>query len=155
MAVVLSDLLRQEQVTLELAAETRDEALREIVATMRGPGSFADPEKFLAEVIAREEVHSTYMGNEVAFPHARTELVQEIKLGIGRSRAGVPFGAEGEPARLLFVIAVPRRMVNDYLVCVGGLARVVNDPKTREALLNAETVAELIELIRATALTLE
>ena len=36
-----------------------------------------------------------------------------------------PSGLAGERVHLLFVIAVPRRLVNDYLVCVGALARVV------------------------------
>ncbi len=70
MAAVLSDVLQEKHMTLDLRAETRDEALREIVATMRGATQVAEPEKFLGEVFAREEVHSTYMGNGVAFPHA-------------------------------------------------------------------------------------
>ncbi len=62
MATVLSDVLTEEHVTLALRAGTRDEALREIVATMRGETKLSDPEKFLGEVMAREEAHSTYMG---------------------------------------------------------------------------------------------
>lgn len=155
MAAVLSDVLQEKHVTLDLRAGTRDEALREIVATMRGATKVAEPEKFLGEVFAREEVHSTYVGNGVAFPHARTDLVKQIILGIGRSHGGVVFGPAGERAHLLFVIAVPRRMVNDYLVCVGALARVVNDAKMREALMNSTTEADFVELIRAASLLLE
>ncbi len=155
MATVLSDVLTEEHITLALHAGTRDEALREIIATMRGENKLADPEKFFSEVRAREEAHSTYMGNGVALPHARTDLVQQIIFAVGRSEEGVVFGAEGERAHLLFVIAVPRRMVNDYLVCVGALARVVNDEKTRVALRNCATASEFIELIRAASLLLE
>ncbi len=122
---------------------------------MRGETKLADPEKFLGEVLAREEAHSTYMGNGVALPHARTDLVQQIIFAAGRSEEGVVFGAEGERVHLLFVVAVPRRMVNDYLVCVGALARVVNDEKTRAALRNCATASEFIELIRAASLLLE
>ena len=63
--------------------------------------------------------------------------------------------AKREAGGSIFVIAVPRRMVNDYLVCVGGLARVVNHPKTREALMSSEDAADFIEIIRAAALLLE
>ena len=155
MATVLSDVLTEEHVTLALRAGTRDEALREIIATMRGETKLADPEKFLGEVLAREEAHSTYMENGVAFPHARTDLVDEIIFGAGRSDAGVVFGPEGERVHLLFVIAVPQRLVNDYLVCVGALARVVNDAQTRAALRDCATASEFIELIRAASLLLE
>ena len=37
---------------------------------------------------------------------------------------------------LIFVIAVPQQMVNDYLICVGALARLLNHEETRQALLD-------------------
>ena len=155
MAVVLADLLDEQHVTLDLRARGAEEALREIIATMHAAGAVTEPEKLLAEVMAREKAHSTFMGRGVAFPHARTDLVTEIVLGIGRSAEGVPFGEKGELAHLLFVIAVPRRMVTDYLVCVGALARLVSDTKTRAALDGAPTAAEFVEVLRAGSVLLE
>ncbi len=73
----------------------------------------------------REQKSSTVANGGVAFPHARTQLVDQILLGIGRSRKGVFFGEGKEPVHLIFVIAVPQQMVNDYLICVGALARLV------------------------------
>jgi len=154
MAVVLADLLEEKHVTLDLRAATRDEALREIILTMRGPKEVRDTEKFLAEVIAREAAH-TFMGDGVALPHARTELVERIVLGIGRSRVGVPWGEEGERAYLLFLIGVPQRMITDYLVCVGALARLTKDETTRAALMKTGSAKELVEILRTGSLVLE
>ena len=154
MAVALGDLLEENRVQLELASSTRADALREIVARLRGP-AVDDSDKLLREVLAREELHTTYMGRGVAFPHARTDLVQSIVLGIGRSRAGVVFGDNGETAHLIFLIGVPRRMVKDYLVCVGALARITSDEKTRAALMDAASAAEFVELLRSASLVLE
>lgn len=151
MALVLADLLDEQHVVLELAACTRDDALREIVAAMNIP----DRDPFLREVIAREEVNTTLMPNGVAFPHVRTDLVQRIVLGIGRSVNGVEFGPDDARAELIFVIGVPRRMANDYLVCVGALARLVRNTETRTALMRSKTSAELTELLRAGSLLLE
>lgn len=155
MAVVLSDLLDEQSVTLELAAQTCDDALREIIATMDCEGRVGEPEKLFGEVLARERAHSTFMGRGVAFPHARTNLVNQICLGIGRSRAGIPFGAEGELAHVIFVIAVPQRMVTDYLTCVGALARLSSDEKTRSALDAASTPAELVDVLRRGSVLLQ
>ena len=154
MAVVLADLLDERSVTLELQARTCEEALREIIATMHCDSRVEEPEKLFEEVLARERGHSTFMGRGVAFPHARTDLVNEICLGIGRSRDGVPFGREGELAHLIFVIAVPKRMVTDYLTCVGALARLSSDEKTRAALDEAQTPNEFVEVLRAGSLLL-
>ena len=155
MAVVLAEVLDERHVALELRARTRDDALREILALMEGEGKLGDSGKFLAEVRAREAEHSTFMGRGVAFPHARTNLVNQILLGIGRSREGVPFGAEGELAHLIFLIAVPQRMVTDYLTCVGALARLSSDEKTRAALDEATTPAEFAQVLRTGSVLLE
>ena len=87
------------------------------------------------------------MENDVVFPHARTDLVDQIVLGIGRSRAGIPFGQNATRARLIFVIGVPQQLVNDYLICVGTLARLVKDDATRSSLLNAETSREFLDAL--------
>ena len=85
--------------------------------------------------------------NTVVFPHARTDLVDEIVLGIGRSRAGIPFGENQQRAHLIFVIGVPERLVSDYLICVGTLARLVQHQTIRSTLLNAATAREFINAL--------
>ena len=155
MAVVLADLLDEQSVTLELKAQTCDDALREIIATMNCEGKVGEPEKLFREVLARERAHSTFMGRGVAFPHARTNLVNQICLGIGRSRAGISFGAQGELAHLIFVIAVPQRMVTNYLTCLGALARLSSDEKTRDTLDAASTPAEFVDVLRRGSVSLE
>ena len=155
MAVVLAEVLDERSVTLELQARECDAALREIIATMQCDGKVDDVEKLFGEVLARERTHSTFMGRGVAFPHARTNLVNQICLGIGRSRDGVMFGPDGELAHLIFVIAVPQRMVTDYLTCVGTLARLSSDENTRAALDNAKTPADFVEVLRVGSLLLE
>ena len=69
-------------------------------------------------------------------------------LGIGRSKAGVIFPGHDDLVHLIFVIAVPQQMVNDYLICVGALARLLNEEKRREALLAASTPAEFFDRLR-------
>jgi mannitol/fructose-specific phosphotransferase system IIA component (Ntr-type) len=73
-------------------------------------------------------------------------------IGVGRSRAGIPFGENQQRAHLIFVIAVPERMLSDYLVCVGMLARLVKDETIRSTLLKAETPREFTEALTADTL---
>lgn len=143
------------RVILELRAPDRDAALREIVAVMARGGEVREAEKFIGQVLAREKATSTFVGHGVAFPHARTDLVSEIVLGIGRSAPGVEFGPRGERANLIFLLGVPIRMVTNYLVCVGALARITKEEKTRAALMNAATTAEFVEILREAWLLLE
>jgi mannitol/fructose-specific phosphotransferase system IIA component (Ntr-type) len=95
-------------------------------------------------VRARETTNSTYAADGVAFPHARTKLVDQIILGIGRSEAGIPWTGRGELAHLIFLIAVPERLISDYLVVVGAVARATKDRPLRTLLIHAENVDEFI-----------
>ncbi len=140
---------------LELRADNRDAAVREIVGVMARGEHVRAPEKFVTQVLAREAATSTFVGHGVAFPHARTDLVSEIMLGIGRSAAGVEYGNDGERAHLIFLLGVPIRMVTNYLVCVGALARITKEEKTRAALMNAATTNDFVETLREAWLLLE
>ncbi len=148
MAIALADLLDEKQVILRLRSRKPANTLREIVQLLAGNGKIDQPEKFLEQVLAREQAHPSVVEHGVAFPHARTDLVDEIILGIGRSRAGIPFGKNGVRAQLIFLIGVPQQLVNDYLICVGTLARLVKDDAIRSRLLRAETPFELLDALR-------
>jgi mannitol/fructose-specific phosphotransferase system IIA component (Ntr-type) len=150
MAIALTDLLDEKQVTLRLRSRKVPNALREIIELLTQNGKIEDPEAFFEKVLAREQAHPSVVENSAAFPHARTDLVDEIVIGIGRSHAGIPFGHNGVRARLIFVIGVPERLVNDYLICVGTLVRLVKDDATRSALLHAQTPREFIDALTAT-----
>jgi mannitol/fructose-specific phosphotransferase system IIA component (Ntr-type) len=151
MAIALADILDERHIALQLKSRRQANALREIIGLLEKTGSVLQPAEFLAQVLAREKVNTTLIENGVAFPHVRTALVDQIALAVGRSRAGIPWNDKGERARLIFVVAVPQRLVNDYLVLVGTLARITQDKQQRAALLAAATPAEFIETLRSAA----
>lgn len=155
MSALLSETLDPHLVSVELSATTEGEAILEIAQLFRDHGHLENYYEFADAVMEREGRSSTNTGEGVAFPHARTDLVQRIILGIGRSTAGIRFGESKERAHLIFLVGVPQRMVNDYLVCVGALARVVKDKPRRDALMSAASAEELTELLRAGALLVE
>jgi len=148
MAIVLADVVDVKHVDLSLRARTPENAFRQLIGLLAATEQVTDPDKFLGEILERERVNPSVVEHGVAFPHARTDLVQEIVLAIGRSRSGVPIGVEGHRAQLLFLIGVPQRLVSDYLVCVGALARLAKDDDVREKLLKAVTAEEFADILR-------
>jgi mannitol/fructose-specific phosphotransferase system IIA component (Ntr-type) len=150
MPIALADLLDERQVILKLRSRKPANAIREIVDMLgagNGERKIANPQAFLEQVLDCERTHPSMVENTVVFPHARTELVDEIVVGVGRSRAGIPFGENQERAHLIFVIGVPERLINDYLICVGTLARLVKHWTIRSTLLNAGTAREFIDAL--------
>ncbi len=146
---LLTDLFSEKHLVLDLQGKTAGEAIWEIVRQMRESEELSEPEKFYELVMEREQKSSTVANGGVAFPHARTNLVNEILLGIGRSKEGVTFVGRDKPVHLIFVIAVPQQMVNDYLICVGALARLLKSEERRADLMTASTATEFFDRLRA------
>ncbi|HEY6071687.1 MAG TPA: PTS sugar transporter subunit IIA [Chthoniobacterales bacterium] len=144
MAIALADLIDPKQIALNLRARTQAQAFREIIHLLVTAGKIDNAERFLSKLQQREKTNSTYGADGVAFPHARTKLVEEIVLGIGRSEAGIPWTGKGEIAHLIFLIAVPERLISDYLVVVGSIARITKDRPLRTLLLHAESVQDFV-----------
>ena len=148
MASSLADLLSEKQIALDLHDQTHAGALREVVDLFALNPSVHDLVGFHEALLSREKVNSTVVGNGVAFPHARTDFVDQIVLAVGRSVAGVKFDNSPEPVHLVFVIGTPKALISDYLVCVGALARCVKNKAVCDRLMQAKTPAEFIDALK-------
>ena len=147
MAVKISKFLKPEHIKLELQCSERTDAIREVAEQLFEHHDVKDFETFYGELLARERVESTCLGNEVAFPHARTDAVSNMVLAIGRHPKGVWFENCNQNVRFLFVIGTPKRMVTDYLTVVGFLARLLRNTEFRETLSKTQSPQDFYNIL--------
>ncbi len=148
MAVRLSSLLEPAHVLLTLRSTTRAAALDEVARLLEHSPDVASFTGFYQELLARERLDTTCLGNEVALPHARTEHVKKIVIAVGRSTAGVHFENCDQTVRLMFVLGTPKSNPGDYLMLVGSLCRLIKDAPNRAALLAAPTPEAFIATVK-------
>jgi len=67
----LSDHLDERFVSLELKGASRDEAISELAELLEGNPDVMDSEKYLADILAREEEASTDLGRGAAMSAPR------------------------------------------------------------------------------------
>ena len=146
----LSDLLRLEQVQLKLEGADKPGVLRELVKLV--PEIRSEPaqqELFITALLEREKMHTTAVGDGVAFPHARNPLAGALKrplLIFGRHAKGVAFGAlDNKPVQLLFLLASPN--LTDHLTMLARLSRVMRDMQLRAGLMNTARHEDVIKMI--------
>ena len=149
MAVRLSSLLDPARIQLNLPSTQRAAALHEVARLLESDPNVANFPGFYEELLARERLDTTCLGNEIALPHARTEHVKQIVIAVGRSSAGVHFENCDQTVRLLFVLGTPKSNPGDYLMLVGALCRLIKDAANRAALLAAPTPAAFIATVKA------
>jgi len=147
MAGTLALLLDPTCIALNLRSTRHGAALYEIAHLLDGRPQVTDFQGFLAELLARERLDTTCLGNRVALPHARTEHVAKIVMAVGRSEQGVLFEDCGQTVRLIFVLGTPPSSAGEYLQVVGTLCRIIKDPANCEALMTAPTAAAFVRTL--------
>ena len=148
MAARLSSLLSPDRILLNLQSTKRTTALNEVARLLETHPDVASFRGFYEELLARERLDTTCLGNEIALPHARTEHVRKIVIAVGRSATGVHFENGNQNVRLLFMLGTPKSNPGDYLMLVGSLCRLIKEGPQREALFAAPTPAAFIATVK-------
>jgi mannitol/fructose-specific phosphotransferase system IIA component (Ntr-type) len=126
------------------------ELVGHLVATGRVPREVG-PE-ILRQVIARERSMSTGMERGIAIPHAAVDGVDRVLacMGIVARQEGLAFDAiDGQPARLVVLLVIPRSQKLLHIRTLADVARVLGDEATREALIRAPDAAAAHEALSA------
>lgn len=133
----------------DLASTDKESALRELIRRAPVFRELPDLERFTEAVIQRERKLTTGFGHGVAVAHGRVDQAGRVLIGLGLSRAGIPFDApDGTPVHLLFVIASPPEMNLDYLQALSCLVRALRERNVREALLACVETPDIERRIR-------
>ncbi len=149
MAGRITSLLDPSRIALHVHGTRRTAALHEVAKLLDGHPDVANFAGFYEELLARDRLDTTCLGNAIALPHARTEHVKQIVLAVGRSAAGIPFDANGEIVRLFFVLGTPKSKPGDYLAVVSALCKILKDPADRATFLTAPTPEAFIAAVAA------
>jgi PTS system mannitol-specific IIC component len=136
-------LLRKENVFLNQEFANKEEAIRFAGRVLVDSGYVE--ESYIEAMIERDNMTSTFMGNDVAIPHG-TEEAKKAVLKSGFTVLQVPQGVDfdGEKVRLIFGIAGKD---GTHLEILSGIAITCSDIANIEKMVKAETAEELMELL--------
>ena len=148
----LSDFVVREAILVDLQATGKEEAIREIVQSLRDAGQVAesDYEGVVRAILGREELGSTGIGQGVAVPHTRHPTVQRLVGTVALSKRGVDFAAlDGEPVNIFFLLISPPNQPGDHLRALENISRHLKDEKFVDSLRQAKTRDSVVELLAA------
>jgi fructose-specific phosphotransferase system IIA component len=147
--VKISDYLKENYMKLSLESKEKEAAIRELAEVFRHDEHIKDFSQLMEDVFEREALGTTGIGLGLALPHARTDAVDAFVIAVGRSEEGIEFGAlDGEPVKLVFLMATPKAEVQSYLKILAHLTRILKKESFRTSLLEAKTPQELIDCFK-------
>lgn len=143
----LRDFFSTDSVKLELEADTKDEALKELIGVL---GLDEKSAGILFKMLKRREnLGSTGIGRGIAIPHCRSLVVNRLRVAFGRKSSGIDFKAiDDKPVRYIFlIVAPPLEVSNQYLPVLGRIAQFSKDPDVPEELAELEDPSGFVQLL--------
>ncbi len=152
----LANLLMDRRINLDLQARTKDEAVNELLDMIKEEGVMLDYDAVLSSIREREEVEDTSYGHGFAFPHARTDAVNEMYILVGVSKKGL----EGKtidniPVHIVCLLLTPSTIAKLYLQTLSGLATFGRMENMLEKVLEIENKRDFIKLVSDTNVTVD
>lgn len=143
----ICDLLKKTAIITGVNINSKDEAIEMLIDLHNKAGNITDAEQYKKDILARESLGSTAIGDGIAIPHAKSESVGHAGLAAITVPEGVDYGApDGKPSNLIFMIAAP--LDGDlHLEVLSRLMTLLMDMELRKELLDAKDAREFMEAI--------
>ncbi|WEL23619.1 PTS sugar transporter subunit IIA [Candidatus Nanohalovita haloferacivicina] len=144
----LQTLISEETIALNKNFENKIDAIEGLLQLIDDQGKVKDRDAALEALKQREKEATTGVGKGIGIPHSKTDAVTEPVAAFIRAENGVDFGAaDGEPAKLLFMLLFPEGTEDEYLDVLSSISRSLIHDDVREKLLNAEEPSRVMEII--------
>ena len=126
----LTDLVALNAILPHLKVNGKKQALSEIAAKaaeLTGQGERA----ILENLMQREKLGSTGVGNGVAIPHGKLPKLNQVFGLFARLDRPIDFGSlDGQPVDLIFLLLAPEGAGADHLKALARVARLLREPET-------------------------
>ncbi len=147
----LDYFLKKDQI-IKLQSTEKQNVIRELIDQLAELEMIENKERFYAQVIHRESLENTALGNGFAIPHTRTESVDRFISILGIHEDGVDYNSDDiVPVNYILLNIFPARMSTQYLYFIGMMARIFSNNEKKNLLDEARTPAKVYTVLKKEA----
>ena len=99
-------------------------------------------------LLEREQQGGTFVGSDIAIPHARLNNLNKPVLAIGVNRVGIYDAESGKTAQIMFLMLSPQSDPDSHIRLLGAISKMAADSHWRHMMLNSRSKKEIIRIIR-------
>jgi len=145
----LTETLTPARVKIPLAAETKQEAVRQLIDLLAENGDVTDSRKAVRDVMERERTRSTAIGEGLAIPHAKTDAVDSLVCALGKLHGPIEFGSpDGKPVTLVALVLSPPGDTALHIQALAHVSRLLSNNALRRQLNAAGSKQQIVSLLR-------
>ena len=144
----ITDLLSEKTISTTVSATSKEDVIKQAVALIANSGAIRDVAVYEKGVFKREDESTTGIGEGIAIPHCKSDVVAKPALAAMVIPEGVDYAAlDGEPVHLLFLIAAPNSEDNVHLDVLARLSEMLMNDEFKNKLLAAKSKKEFLKVI--------
>ncbi len=143
--------LRGARVLLWESVLEKEEAILQLLQECCKANLDIEEASALQSLLEREKQGSTFVGEEIAIPHARLEHLKKPLLAVGVSKIGIYDRESSKTARIIFLMLSPLSDPNSHIRLLGAISKLASDTQWRSMMLGAKNQKEILRLLRRQA----
>ena len=138
-------------ITTEIKEKRKKKILKEFSRILGNNLSLSTSDIY-SQLLEREDLDSTAVGNGIAIPHCRIQTDKfTIKLLVVVSKEGINFDSiDKKPVHLFFVIIAANNSQASYFKVLSHLARALQNQDFYNSIVNAKNIDEIYDLLMKT-----
>jgi len=142
------DFLSKENITASLKSAKKEDAIKELVDVLGKTQPIKDKDKLVKTLMSREALGSTGIGQGIGIPHAKSNVVKELKAALGISKKGINFDSlDGEPTYIFLLLVAPEDAAGPHLKALARISRMFKDKFLRDSLISAKDENAVFDII--------
>ena len=147
--MTVSALLSPQRIFLDTDISSKKKLL-ELIANIVADQTRLGESLIYNNLLNRERLGSTGLGNGIAVPHARLEDLDKTVGCLFRLSEPINFEApDNQPVDLVFTIIIPQEATEEHLVILSSLARIFSQTDVCEALRSATSREQIAQIIKS------
>ena len=146
----LSSFISEKNIVMNLDASSREDALEQLSKILQSNGNVSDADAFYKDVLKRESMTTTGIGNNMAIPHGKSDAVTDTTMLFAKNKTPLEWNSlDGSKVNIIFLMAVsPDTVGNAHLKMLANLSSRLMDDEFVAAIKNARTTEEVLSIIK-------
>ena len=146
----IQDLLQKNAMILSLNATNKADAISEMVQKLVDTGYVTDFDTFKDDILAREALTTTGLGEGIAMPHSKNAAVKEAVVLFAKKDGGLDYESlDGQPTDLFFMIAAPDGANDTHLAALAELSKYLMKDGFADSLRTTTTPDQVLATFNA------
>jgi mannitol/fructose-specific phosphotransferase system IIA component (Ntr-type) len=141
------DYFLQKNEIIKIDAKEKQHVFKVLLDHLQEIGKITSKERYYAQIVHRESLENTGIGNGLAIPHARTESLEDFVSIFGILSEPLDYQSiDDEPVKFVLLSLFPTEKSTKYLYMIGMMARIFSNSEKKK-LLYAETAPSKVYTI--------